>query len=107
MPAWRRQAEPLPVVAGPEVAAEAVAAVSDAPSQAPEPLDAAVEVAGAAAPGAPLRVPAAADGKQVVAAAEAVAPDAPWSAPVPAQTCCVAAEAVVSTALSRSAVADR
>jgi hypothetical protein len=79
VPAWRRQAEPLPVVAGPEVvAAEAAVAARDAPSQAPEPLDAAAVVVGAAAPGAPLLVPAAAaDGKQVVAVAAAVVPDAP------------------------------
>jgi hypothetical protein len=84
VPAWRRSAEPLPVVAGPEVAvAAAEEAVPDAPSPAPEPLDAvAAVVVGAAEPGAPLRVPAAADGKQAAVALPAVAvavvvPDAP------------------------------
>jgi hypothetical protein len=59
------------------VVAEAAVAARDAQSQAPEPLDAAAVVVGAAAPGAPLLVPAAADGKQVVAVAAAVVPDAP------------------------------
>jgi hypothetical protein len=87
--------------------AAAEEAVPDAPSPAPEPLGAAV---GAAEPGAPLRVPAAADGKQAAVALPAVVVvlDAPWSAPVPARRCCAAAAAaVVATALPCLAAADR
>jgi hypothetical protein len=90
--------------------AAAEEAVPDAPSPAPEPLDAAAAAAvGAAEPGAPLRVPAAADGKQAAVALPAVVVvlDAPWSAPVPARRCCAAAAAVVATALPCLAAADR
>jgi hypothetical protein len=98
--AWRRQAEPLPVVAGPEVAAEAEAA-RDAPRPAPEAeqtSSSAAAVVEAEAPGAlslaPAEVPA------------VVAPDAPWSAPAQrsSSAAAVVAEAMVSPC---SAAADR
>jgi hypothetical protein len=126
-PAWRRPAELLPVAAGPEEAAAAVAPdVRPVPAAAADGKQVAAAVVGAA-PGAPLLVPAAvADGKQVAAAVvgaapgvrsrglappavAAAVPDAPWSAPertsFSAAVAAVVAE--VATASPCSAAADR